>query len=65
MAKWIQKAIKKPGSFTAQAKKAGMGVQAYAAKVTAPGSEASTKTKRRGILARTLAMLAKRKKKSA
>ena len=34
--KWIQKAIKHPGAFTAQAKKAGKSVSAYAAQVTKP-----------------------------
>lgn len=59
--KWIQKAIKKPGSFTAQAKKAGMGVQEYAGKVLQKGSEASATTKRRAILARTLKKLPRHK----
>ncbi len=56
---WIAGAVKKPGSFTRQAKAAGMGVQAYAAKVTAPGSRASTLTKRRANLAKTFAKMAK------
>jgi Ca2+-dependent lipid-binding protein len=53
--KWIQSAIKKTGSFTKQAKGAGMGVQAFASKVLSKGSKASTKTKRRARLAKTLA----------
>ncbi len=53
--KWIADAIKRPGAFTAKAKAAGMGVQEYAAKVTRPGSTASTRTKRQGNLAKTLA----------
>ena len=52
--KWIKKAIKRPGAFTAKAKAAGMGVQAYARKVLAKGSRASTRTKRQAALARTL-----------
>jgi hypothetical protein len=55
--KWIQKAIKHPGSFTAQAKKAGMGVQSYATKVLKKGSKASTTTKRRAALAKTLSKM--------
>ena len=55
--KWIQGAVKKPGSFTKQAKAAGMGVQAYAAKVTKPGSKASTTTKRRANFAKTMKKL--------
>ena len=54
---WIAGAIGKPGSFTKQAKSAGMGVQAFAAKVTKPGSKASTTTKRRANLAKTLKKL--------
>ena len=57
--KWIQKAIKRPGAFTAKAKAAGMGVQAYADKVTAEGSKASALTKRQGNLAKTLGRMAK------
>jgi hypothetical protein len=52
--RWIQGAIKRPGAFTAKAKRAGMGVQAYARKVTAEGSGASTRTKRQANLAKTL-----------
>ncbi len=56
---FIAGAIKKPGSFTRQAKKAGMSVSAYANKVTKPNSKASTTTKRRANLAKTLAKLRK------
>jgi hypothetical protein len=62
---WIQKAVKHPGSFTAQAKKAGMGVQEYASKVTAKGSKASKKTKARARLAKILRRLSKKKKRAA
>ena len=51
--KWIQGAKLKKGSFTRQAKAAGMSVPAFAAKVTKPGSGASALTKRRGQLAKT------------
>lgn len=60
MANWIAGAIKKKGSFTKQAKKAGMSVKAYAKKVTKPGSKASSTTKRRANLAKTLAKLRKK-----
>lgn len=60
---WIAAAIKKPGSFSNQAKKAGKSTSAYAAQVLKPGSKASTKTKRRAALAKTLAKLRKRKGK--
>lgn len=61
--KWVAGAIKRPGAFTAKAKKAGMSVSAYATKVTAKGSKASTRTKRQANLAKTLTSMAKRKKK--
>lgn len=54
MAKWIQGAIKRPGAFSAKAKRAGMSVSAYASKVTAKGSGASTRTKKQASLAKTL-----------
>lgn len=46
-------AIKKEnrGKFTAQAKKAGMGVQAFAKKVLAKGSKATAATKKRAVFA--------------
>lgn len=59
--KFIQKAITHPGAFTKQAEEAGMGVQAYAKKVTGPKSHASTTTKRRANLAKTLSKLSKNK----
>ena len=52
--KWIGKAIKRPGAFTAKAKAAGMSVSEYANKVSKPGSTASTRTKRQAALAKTL-----------
>jgi hypothetical protein len=57
--KWIQGAIKRPGAFTAKAKKAGMSVSEYASKVGKPGSKASTQTKRQAALAKTLSKLRK------
>ena len=61
--RWIQKAIKRPGAFTAKAKRAGMSVAEYARKVLKKGSKASTRTKRQAALAKTLRKLSKRKKR--
>jgi len=47
--KWIQKAIQKPGSLTAQAKRAGMSISEFCSQ-----KNLSTKTKKRCALARTL-----------
>src|SRR5262249_9278446 len=55
--KWIQGAIKRPGAFTAKAKAAGKGTQAYARSVLKEGSKASTRTKRQAALAQTLSKL--------
>ena len=57
---WIQGAIKRPGAFSAKAKAAGMSTAAYAAKVTKPGSKASTLTKRQANLAKTLGKMRKK-----
>lgn len=57
--KWIQSAIKKPGSFTAQAKKAGMSVPAFRDKVLANKSAYSSTTVKRANLAKTLAGMRK------
>lgn len=50
------------GVFTAKAKKAGMGVQAYADKVLQKGSDASTKTKRQAAFAKGAATVARENK---
>ena len=51
--KWMKKAFANShGQFKAKAKAAGMSTSAYAAKVTKPGSTASTKTKRQANLAK-------------
>lgn len=60
--KWIPKDMKE-GAFTKKAKAAGMTVQAYADKVTAPGSKASTTTKRQAALAKTFKKMAKKRGK--
>ena len=63
MAKWIQKANKRPGAFKAKAKAAGMSVSEYATAVTRKGSKASARTKRQANLAKTLKKLSRRKKR--
>lgn len=62
MAKWIQKAIKRPGAFSKKAKRAGKSVSAYASQVLKKGSKASTRTKKQAALAKTLGKMRKRKK---
>jgi hypothetical protein len=49
------------GVFTAKAKKAGKSVQAYAKQVLAPGSKASTKTKRQAAFAKGAKTIADKK----
>ncbi len=49
--------IKRPGAFTAKAKAAGKGTQAFARSVLKEGSKASTRTKRQAALAQTLSKL--------
>ena len=58
---WIGSAVKRPGVFTAKAKRAGMSVQAYANKVLKKGSKADTRTKRQASLAKTLGKMRKKK----
>jgi hypothetical protein len=57
---WIKKAIKKPGAFTAQAKKAGMSTSAFREKVLSSkkGTYSST-TMKRANLAKTLSKMKK------
>lgn len=58
--KWIQKAVSKnPGSFTAQAKKAGMSVPAFRDKVLSNKSAYSSTTVKRANLAKTLSKMRK------
>jgi hypothetical protein len=61
--KWIQKAIKRPGAFTAKAKKAKMSVPAFAAAVKKNPSKYSTTTVRQANLATTLRKISKKRKK--
>ena len=54
---WIQRAVRKPGAFTAKAKRADVSVQAYAHKMrSAPG-----RTGKQARLAITLAKIGKRR----
>ena len=54
---WIQRAVRKPGAFTAKAKRADMSVQAYAHKMrSAPG-----RTGKQARLATTLAKISKKR----
>ena len=57
--KWIQGAIKKPGSFTKQAQAAGMSVSAFRNKVLANKGDYSSTTVRRANLAKTLSKMHK------
>jgi hypothetical protein len=52
--KWIQKAIKSPGAFTAKAKDHGMDVQEFAAYVDKNPEKFDTRTQRQANLAQTL-----------
>jgi hypothetical protein len=61
--KWIKGAIKRPGAFSAKAKRAGMSTSAFATKVLKKGSRASALTKRQASLARTLGKMRKKKRK--
>lgn len=57
---WIEKATSKnKGKFSAKAKNAGMSTDAYADKVTAKGSKASSTTKKEANLAKTLGRMRK------
>ena len=59
MANWIKGAVKRPGAFTAKAKRNGMSVEAYARKVLRKGSRASKLTKQQARLAQTFKKMAK------
>lgn len=52
--KWIQSAIKNPGSFTRAAKRSKMSPAAFAERVLSPKSKSSPTMKRRARLYRTL-----------
>lgn len=57
---WIQGAIKRPGAFTLKAQKAGMSVQAFAAKVLANPDNYDETTRKQAQLAKTFASKAKK-----
>jgi hypothetical protein len=61
--KWIKGAIKRPGAFSAKAKRAGMTTAAYATKVLKKGSRASALTKRQASLSRTLGKMRRKRKR--
>lgn len=61
--KWIQKAIKRPGAFTAKAKKAKKSVAGFAAAVTKNPERYSPTTVRQANLAKTLKKISARRKK--
>jgi hypothetical protein len=57
--KWIQNAIKKPGSFTKQSKKADMTTSEFASKVKRNPEDFTSRTRKRAALARTLSSMNK------
>lgn len=61
--KWIQGAIKRPGAFTAKAKKAGKSVSGMATAVTKNPSKYSKTTVRQANLAKTLKKITVKNKK--
>ena len=58
---WIAGMKLKKGAFKKKAAAAGMSVNAYASKVTKPGSKASAKTKKQAVLAKTFKKMRKKK----
>lgn len=60
--KWIQGAIKRPGAFTAKAKKAGKSVAGMAAAVTKNPAKYSKLTVKQANLAKTLRKINKKGK---
>ena len=59
--KWIQGAIKRPGAFTAKAKKAGKSVAGFAAAVSKNPGKNSPLTRKQASLAKTLRKISKGK----
>ena len=60
--KWIQKAVKRPGSFTAKAKKKGITSAQLQANVEKDPDKFDEKTQKQAKLRETLVRLNKRKK---
>jgi hypothetical protein len=58
---WIAGAIKRPGAFTAKAKKAGKSVAGMAAAVSKNPDKYSTLTRKQASLAKTLRKINKKK----
>lgn len=56
---WIQSAIKRPGAFTAKAKKRDMTAQEFAVKVAKNPKAYSVQTRKQAVLARTLGKMNK------
>lgn len=61
--KWISKAIKRPGAFTAKAKKKKMTVSQFRTAVLKNPSKYSDTTVRQARLAKTLSKISKNRKK--
>ena len=59
--KWIKGAIKRPGAFTAKAKKAGKSVAGMAAAVSKNPGKYSPLTRKQASLAKTLRKISKGK----
>jgi hypothetical protein len=60
---WIQGAIKRPGAFTAKAKKRGMTVSQFASAVNRNPKKYDTTTVRQANLATTLRKISKKNKR--
>ena len=61
--RWIKGAIKRPGAFTAKAKRAGRSVQAHARHIiSSNGARYGTRTLKQAVLARTLGRISRRRK---
>ena len=58
--KWVQAAHLKEGAFSAKAKRAGMTTREYAQSVLKKGSEATPRTKKQAVLARTFRAMSKK-----
>ena len=62
--RWISGAIKRPGAFTAKARRAGRSVQAHAAHIIRTnGRRHGLRTYRQAVLARTLGRLGRRRRR--
>jgi len=61
---WIQKAVRRPGAFTAQAKRAKMSVQGFAREVIAHPSKYTLRTRRRALLAQRFAKMGRARRRA-